>query len=715
MIINSDNYKKYSVIYDESTAGIKLAVDELNNYVQKSCGFSFSCNTKSEYFISIGCNAQSKEFLNTFDSSVLKHDGFRIAFNGGNIYFQANTQYGLFYAVREFLERFLGVRYLTFDGEYVPVNKEILIPENEVVNVPYFDQRVYFGPSCNDPEYNARMRFRYPCTALEEKFESHKLWCTKVPDPHNSLWYVSKEKYEKTHPEFFILSPMGGSDLCYSNGIGDDYLIDDSMEISVVKAAAKTMFEFIKEDPSVKFYTFGRWDDSTALCQCETCKRRRVELGNETGIMIVFLNAVIKEVEKLLDENNLSVDFNVVTLAYQNTVEPPLKNGEIPTERVIPSKRLHIRYAPIDADFTFSLTDERQKPKTRKELLGWAKLTSNIMLWDYNDNYCDYCWYMPTFNVLKENLQIYADINMTYVFNQSAYNIKRHWLSEIKSYVASKLYWDLSLSVEDLITEYVTLYYGIAAKYVLKFIEKMENFFAEKVKNGFHVKLFQDMKDFFNPKNYPIEFLLDCLKLIKDAISEVENSSLSQEEKQAYLTKLNRILICPLRMISKNEDYYFPDSDGIYANAFFKTAAAINLDKIGEGVPMFVDIILDGEKPYKIILGQTPSKEEKIAAELLQKRIAELSGFTLEIADDSVVYPHYGERAIMVGKGMMFREFYKGSLNDSDYEYYVEVLGRCPFILGNDLNKGVDVLMNKFIFVDGKCKLPAFKLNKKVK
>ncbi len=713
MIINSKNCKKYSIVYNKSAAGTVLAADELNNYVKKSCGFTFAVNTKTDNYISLGYNACSKEIIDAFDNSILKHDGFRIAFNNGNIYIHANSSYGLFYGVREFLERFLNIRYFTFDGESVPKNESIVIDEKEIVKVPYFDQRVYFGPSINDAEYLARMRFRYPCTNLEEKFNSPKLWTTRVPDPHNSLWYVPKEKYEKTHPEFFIKSPMGGDDLCYSNGVGDDYLIDDSMEESVVKVAAKTMFEFIKQDPEVEFYPFGRWDDSTAICQCEKCKRRRNELGNETGIMIVFLNAVIKEVERMLQEEGLNVDFKVVTLAYQNTVEPPLINGEIPTERVIPSKRIHIRYAPIDADFTYSLTDERQKPKTRKELLGWAKLTSNIMLWDYNDNYCDYCWYMPTFGVLKENLKIYADIKMTYVFNQSAYNIKRHWLSEIKAYVASKLYWDLSLSVDDLIKEYVTSYYGIVSQNVLDFIFKMENFFAEKIKNGFHVALFQDMKDFFNPKNYPIDFLSECLKLIQDAIDKINQSNLSETEKQEYLIKLNRVLVCPLRMIYKNEDYYFPDNGGVYADAFFKSAAFIGLDRIGEGVPMFIDIVLDGEKPYKIILGQTPTKDECSAAELLQRRIAELTGRTLEIADDSVVYPHYGERAIMVGKGMMFREFYKGTLTDTDYEYYVEVLGHCPFVLGNDLEKGVDVLMNKFIYADGVCKIPAFKTNKK--
>ena len=713
MIINYSNFRNYTIVFDESVAGAHLAADELNKYVAKSCDFSFSLNSETVNYISLGLNKYSKDFVDSFDNTILNNDGFRIAFKDDNIYIQANTPHGLFYAVCEFLERYLGIRWLTIDGEYVPKNKQIIIDETDIIKVPYFDQRVYFiGLSMHSAEYNAHLRFRYPNDYIEKMFNSPKLWTTRVPDPHNSLYYVSKEKYGETHPEFFIKSPMGGDDLCYSNGIGDDYLIDDTMEISVVKAAAQTMFEFIKDDPDVKFYMFGRWDDRTAVCQCETCKRRRQELGNETGVMIVFLNAVIKEVERKLLAENLPVDFNVVTLAYQMTVDPPLIDGKPANDKVIPSKRLHIRYAPIEADYTYSLTDLRQKETTRYQLLGWAKLTSNIMLWDYHDNYCEYCWYMPTFNVMKENLKTYANIKMSYVFNQSAYNINRHWLSEIKSYVASKLYWDLTLSVDDLIKEYVTLYYGIASESVLQFIYKMENFFDNRIKNGFHLNLFQDLKDFFNPKNYPIEFLLDSLKIVEDGIKKVQNSNLCQVEKEDLITKLNRVLVCPLRMISRNEDYYFPNNGNVYADRLFKVSASIGLDKFGEGVPMFVDIHLNGENPYKIILGQQPTEQEKFCAKLLQEKISKITGVTLEICDDSVVYPHYGERAIMVGKGMMFREFYKGTLNDLDYEYYVEVLGCCPFVLGDSLEKGVDVLVNKIYYNNGVCQIPAFKSNK---
>ncbi len=707
--------------YDSTVALYEKAAGELNAYANEVCGVSFPVNEERTHTIFIGKNGENKDYIDSLDNAPLKKDGYRIAFKNGDIYIYGNTAVGTYFGVCAFIERFLGVRWLNIDTTHIPKKDYMEIEEKEIVEAPIFPQRVFYtshalalnpeNSSQDSAAIAAHQKFKFPATHLERYLGIPQSWNASMPSPHNALYYVSRAKYEEAHPEFFIKSPMGTHELCYSNGIADDYTLDEGMEESVVKIAAQTLYELIKKQPEIEFYSFGKEDDRTAICHCPTCERRRQELGGESGVMMVFFNALIAQTEKLLRADGITSDFKIVTLAYQNTEEPPVKEGKPYHAAVVPSNRLHIRYAPISADYTYSLTDMRQIPAVRTQLLGWAILTSNIMIWDYQNNYTEYCWYFPNLCYFKENLQDYAKIGVSYLFNQAAYNINRHWQDEMRSYIASKLYWDLSLDVTALRNEYIELLYGVAAEEVKTFIDKMEDFFAEKVKKGFRVELFVDRMDFFDPKEYPIDFLLDCLALIERGMEKVKGAGYPDEEKR--MKDLSRVLLTPLRMIAKNESYYFPEGNTNYEKRVFSAAKFVGLQKLGEGVPLFVEIAKKGASAYKIVLGQTPTEAEKEAAECLQAAFCKASGLTLPIVKDDKVYPAYNERAFCVGGGMMFREFYKGSLQMEDYEYFVDVKGRCAFVLGNDLKKGVDVFIEQLLVEDGEIVLPAVKKEKK--
>lgn len=711
MNINSKNYKNYSIVYDGSVAVHCTAAEELNDYVEKVCGFRFGINTDAANYISLGRNERSAAVIDSFDNAELKNDGFRIVFNNGNIYIFGNKVQATYFGMIEFMERYLGVKFFNEEYTYVPKKDEIEIPEENIMRVPYFDQRVYFGPNYCKPIINAHLKFRFPAWGSEKTIGVPSSWTSRVPDPHNILYYVDPKVYQEKYPAMFTKSMMGATDLCYSNGIGDDYEIDESMEVSCVTACAEKLVEFIKLDPEVEFYMIGRQDDRTALCTCEVCKRRRIELGTDTAIMMIYLNAVIKLVEKKLAAENIKSDFKIVTLAYQNTVNPPVKDGKPVHKNVVPSPRLHIRYAPIEANYTYPLLHEKQKILTRKQLEGWASLTSNIMIWDYQDNYLEYNWYCPTIDVMYENLKSYKKIGVTYCFNQSAYNINRHWTAEIKAYVCSRLYWDLSLNPWDLVDEYVKYYYGVAADTVSDVIYTFEKFFKDKVaKDNFNINLFLDQKGYFNPKNYPIEFLTGIAEKIENKIKEIKASDMSDEEKKSYEIKLSRVLLTPLRMINYNEEYYYPDQETGLTKKIFELSDLVGLDKIGEGVPLSAKLVSkDLKKPYVIAVKVDPDEETMRLAKILQDKFFNFSGVKLEIVTDNNVYPHYGEHAICVGTGMMFKEFYKGNVPIENYEYFVDLRGCVPFILGDNIEKGIEIFMNQLIIKGDEVILPVFK------
>ena len=62
------------------------------------------------------------------------------------------------------------------------------------------------------------------------------------------------------------------------------------------------------------------------------------------------------------------------------------------------------------------------------------------------------------------------------------------------------------------------------------------------------------------------------------------------------------------------------------------------------------------------------------------------------------MYPYFGEQAICIGEHMMFNEFYKGTIHEKDYAYYIESKGKCIFVAGTDnLQNAIDILLQELI------------------
>lgn len=696
MRIDKINKCDYTVVYDTSVPALAYAAEQLNLYFLKACGFTLSENAKAKHKIFLGRE------IGGLDNSCLKSDGFRLLFKNGDLYVIGNSEVAVIYGVYEIIERFLGVKWINRDCTYIPKKSAFEAEETEAIKVPCFEQRVFLSGLAYEPEIASHLRFNFPEPTLYAHHRVKKAWCDKVPDPHNSWCYIDKEKYEKEHPEFFCKNAMGTTEFCYSNGLTDDFEIDTSKKISVLSLVTDTMYRLVKENPDSKFFMYGRQDDSTAICHCPVCERRRAQLGGEGGIMVAFLNAVIKGVEQRLAAENVESDFCVATLAYQMTVDPPVKDGKPLHKNAIPSPRLHIRYAPIGADYTYSFLDERQKADVRFQIFGWAALTSNVMLWDYQCNYHDYCWYFPNLYYLKENLALYAKIGMSYVLNQGAYNTKVDWQGEMKSYICSRLYWDMSLDVNELMHEYVTCYYGIVAPKILDYINQLENFYKQKIADGFKVSIFNGDDEYFAAKSYPQKWLEGHVALLDSALQDVKDSNLPEDEKNALTMRINKVLLTPIRMLMRNADVYYKGGNDEYEKRFFKLANECGMVKLGEGLPVFIEMQNGGASEYKIVLGQEFTAREKAAAEYVQRKFFDLSGSTLPIVTDDKVYPTFGEKAVCIGEHMMFREFFKGHVHEKDYEYYVETRGKCMFIAGaGDLTRAADVLFEDIIVSDG--------------
>lgn len=701
MKIDNNNFSEYGIVTD-GTPSVEFAKEELQNFMEKSCGFSIKSYNGQPRYISLGENEFSKKIIAEYDLSDLNGDGFYIICKDENVYVFGASKKSVIFGVYELLERYLGVRFISEDCCHTPPNDCLEITDDELKRVPISEQRLYLShPAGENRLTSLRYRFSADFTPDCSDLGIKNKWFTKIPTSHNSNCFVPYEKYKDSHPEFFnvhcynLFRTLTVVELCYSNGLTDDGEWDESKQTSVLSVATDSMMRFMEEDPSAEYFMFGRADNEDCRCKCERCERARAKYG-DAGIMIVFMNAIAKKLRQRFAQKGKVFDKKLVTFAYLSTVEPPVKDGKPICKQVVPDESLYIRYAPILADYSRGMQDEKQKEETKRQIAGWSALTKNIMIWDYNVNYNDYLWYLPNLSYLKQNMLTYKQMGARYIMKQGANNVSPIWHDDLHAYVCSKLFWDTDADVDKLVKEYVSLYFGAGAEKVQSYLDEMENLYGELAKKGMQIEITTQsgFQPYFSAEFYPLETLERQIKTLEDGICAVEKTNLAKAEKDLYIKRIKSVLITPLRMIVRNAESYFGEINVDLEEKLWRIADDIGLKMSGELVPMFMELANDGETTYKIITGQNQTDDEKRAVVLLQNYVFEKTGATLPICTENAVYPGHFEHAIMVGKNLITNEFYKQGLDLSNCSYYIESQGWCVFI---DSESDVEGAVRAFI------------------
>ncbi len=604
---------KYNILLPASASAIVLsAATEFNDYIEDVSGTRLlvinenaeGVKTESK-FISIG-DTQAKADAN-IDTKDIEDDGFVIKTVDGNVYLAANIDRGVTYAVYSFLERFLGVRWLTARETYIPASSTITVQECDIVEEPLFGMRLWMNGDYTNTSMKNHFRF----------YDGKDLWLSGVSyvksdgttvnltDTHNTtdsasqpgIGWINKvdpdptnegKTLAETHPEYFSdHSPNKASsyEICYTNGIDENGNIAEGQSVaSLMVDKMKRLLEADADNQQYKYVMVGHIDDSSAYCECDTCTERK-EKYTSPGIQLIFLNAVEKAVNEWLIETQ-GRTVNLVMFAYQYAYNPPVTKEDYGsyTPLVTANENISIRIAPIDADYTYGFNDSRQISSQYDSLHGWAAVARHFMIWDYVCNYVEYFWYFPNLNYLKENTKLYSEMGVEYCMFQSSYTQSKIWHDDMRCYIASKLMWNLGWNVEELMNEYIDLYYGAAAQTVKDVISSYENFYTmQRNKGELKVALFEPTGSFLSSDANPVNWLEGIVRIIDNGMLEIENDSkLTENEKNGLIYKLEEVKITPMRMILRNYDSYYTEGKKDYAIEFFNIVDAHGIKGLGE-------------------------------------------------------------------------------------------------------------------------------------
>ena len=157
----------------------------------------------------------------------------------------------------------------------------------------------------------------------------------------------------------------------------------------------------------------------------------------------------------------------------------------------------------------------------------------------------------------------------------------------MRNYVHSRLLWDTSLSVEDLVKEFIEHYFKDAGKYIYQYYEYTNAYYKTmEITNGFLAYAgIWESADVSIPKYYKKDFLENCLKIFEKAkISAMSIADTQVRDK--VLERVKREELAPRFMML---DLYRRDFDKKKCDemikAFVKDAEELGLKAYREGLP----------------------------------------------------------------------------------------------------------------------------------
>lgn len=565
---------KYSIVYSaqDATGSGYFAASEMQNFIEQATGVVLPIYTDADVkeltpeskVLSIGNTVLAEQAGLQVETEGVKDGSFSLITQGKSLFILGVNNRGNIWGVYEFLERYIGVRFLSDDYIYVPKLSEIKLVELDDFETPDFEMRnVLTGKNWMvNPLYNLRMRMVHDFISMPEEYGGNSGWFTEIPTSHNALLYVPTDRYLKEHPEMYAIKDGQVLDICYTNGITEDGKLDETAEVSAIKAAIESLKEFVlRTDEDTIYFMFGQQDHVNACCTCSRCVADSAKY-KRSGVLMRFANILATEIQKWADETLNGREIRVVTFAYQYADTAPVKEdgagGYIPIDNtVVAAPNLYIRLAPIYQNNYYPLNDEvNQTPKYYNMMQQWQKIGNKFMIWSYHTEFFNgYFLYFPNMHTWKENFSLFKQMGVTYFMMQHSYTEKNNWQAIMQTYVASKLMWDSSLNVSDLVNEFIDLYYGeTGGRYVREFMQLFEDHFMYLFStHKFEYTCYEEQ--LYRPEYQPLAFLQNGLNILDNGAAAVEQSD--DPEKEAYLQHLKQVMLTPLYSMLYNANYYF--------------------------------------------------------------------------------------------------------------------------------------------------------------
>ena len=489
-----DGKSRYQIVVSaEASTSEQTAALELQTYIEEMSGVRLPIteNLKaSKRSIIIGYNERVAA-LTGAEKPEADDESFTYRTVGHDLLIWGGSGRGTMYGVFTFLERELGVHWLTSECTVVPKLASWKLPRLERTEQPFVKYRYSDYFVAKDPKWSAHTRENTKWSPVKSAYGNLEAYW----GAHTMGQFVSTREFFETHPEYFCLRDgkrYGGyGQLCLSN--------PDVLELCKTRLA-RTM----REQPDFRIYSLSQ-NDNFLFCQCDKCKAIEEQYGGHSGLIVWFVNQVADAVR---DE---FPDKFVGTFAYQYSRQPP--TGIKPRENVV------IRLCSIECCFAHPLDAGcPQNEKFMRDLKGWAELAPHLFIWDYIVDYAQYIAPWPNFQVLGPNIKVFGRNKAIGIFEEAQYQSAGAEFDEMKAWTINQLLWNPEQDVDSLATIFINGFYGKAAPYVKKYYDLCQSLVKPDVHYGIYIRE--------NHEIYSDAFIEEAFAILREAREAAETDEM---------------------------------------------------------------------------------------------------------------------------------------------------------------------------------------------
>ena len=480
----SEHAKTELVIFFSEATGIEL------NVVQGG-----SQHTPSGKIISLGDTYSFRTSGLSGDTAYLGRDGARIVTKDKSVYIIGGSERGVLYGVYDFLKIYFGYEAYYKDCYTLDTGvTELKLKDFDVTDIPDISLRARGGVLFNVTDDENDVMFAKRMRTLDDHndyiFPIYKEFGNEDSAEwsrlHNSSYYIPYETYHSAHPKFFS---GNGNQLCYT-AHGDPAELEEMIKICAEKAEQSLRYYTPAAHPSMNVIHLGVEDERTN-CSCSSCAAvAAAHNGSNAAAIMIFLNAMGEKVVSWMNEeanaqykrNDLTFSFFV----YQNTLTPPFTvNGDgsiTVADDLKPSSGVKIRPYAAFSDLTYfkPISDSVNKDELEK-VEAWSKFVENGWSWSYGCFFRDYFCFYDLYPFYADYYAELYECGYEYAFAQfhSEQRGADTGFYTLASYLNSKLMWNSSLNMDELIKNYFEAMYGAAATKMYEFYGACRNWFSD--------------------------------------------------------------------------------------------------------------------------------------------------------------------------------------------------------------------------------------------
>jgi len=324
-----------------------------------------------------------------FRSASLKPEEVLVRQKGRALLLVGGSPRGTLYAVTTFLES-LGCRWWTPTAWRIPRMPTLTALPIEIRYAPPLEYREPFWYAAFDPDWAARNKANGTRAGGDDRHGGRHVYEGFV---HTFYSIIPPDRYFAAHPEWFSeikgVRTSENAQLCLTN---------EEMRREFVRNLRLRL----RDNPAATIASVSQ-NDCFNPCVCPKCRAVDEEEGSPAGSLLRFVNAVAAAIEP--DFPQVAID----TLAYQYSRKPP--------RLARPRPNVIVRLCSIEGSFARPLDDPANAPFL-EDLRGWAQIAGRLFIWDYTTNFSHYTQPHPNYGVLGPNIRLFAENNVTGVFEQ---------------------------------------------------------------------------------------------------------------------------------------------------------------------------------------------------------------------------------------------------------------------------------------------------------